>query len=140
MKNVLNGALKYIFYDKNYEVEIVIEDKRGTKTLSFLLMDKDSDFEVDVKDGIGNGVRVVLSFIIQSFYLINKDSHILILDEAYSNLSVSYVDRFFEFVKKMCTEKELCIVLVTHDQRFMPYFDRTYHISDGVVKQLKEAS
>lgn len=137
LKNVLNTALKYIFYDKNYEVDVLIEDKRGTKTLSFLLLDLDTGLEVDIKDGIGNGVRVVMSFVIHTFYLVNKDSRILILDEAYSNLSASYVDRFFEFAKKLCEKKDLCIILISHDERFIPLLDKVYSVSDGHVTEVQ---
>ena len=31
LKTTLNMAVKYIMYDKNYSVDLVLEDKRGTK-------------------------------------------------------------------------------------------------------------
>jgi DNA repair exonuclease SbcCD ATPase subunit len=136
LKNTLNNALQYIFYNKNLEIDICIEDKRGTKTLSFILKDIDSDLEVDLKDGVGNGVRTVLSAIISLFYILNNNSNLLILDEQYSKLSGEYVEKFFTFIKKVCNRREVILIMITHDDRFVPYADRTYYVVDGNVSEV----
>ena len=56
LQDTLNAALKYIMYDKNYSAKLVLEDARGTKSLSIVLVDEDDGFEVDLKDGGGQGV------------------------------------------------------------------------------------
>lgn len=134
LKDTLNTALRYIIFDKNYACNLTLEDKRGTKNLYISLVDLDDNFEVDLKDGVGQGVRTIISFILKAFYLINQDSKLLFLDEKYSALSEHYIPRFFEFMKSMADEKGLIIVIITHDARFMSYADKTYIINDGVVK------
>lgn len=131
LKETLNTALAYIVYDKNYACNLTLEDKRGTKTLEISVIDLDEDFEVDLKDGVGQGIRTIISFILKAYYLINKDSKLLFLDEKYSALSENYVQRFFEFMKKMADERGMVIVIITHDTRFMEYADKTYMINDG---------
>lgn len=134
LKDTLNTALQYIMFDKNYTANLTLEDKRGTKTLDITLVDNDDEFEVDLKDGVGQGVRTIISFVLKMYYLINKNSHILLLDEKYSALSAHYVPRFFEFMKKMCEEKNFIVVLITHDERFIEYADKTYLVNDGYIK------
>ena len=81
LSNTLNAALQYIFYDKNYKAKLILEDKRGVKSLSIMLVDEDDGLEVDLKDGVGNGVRTVISFVLKSYYLLNQNSKVLFLDE-----------------------------------------------------------
>ena len=119
LKELINSALKFIFYDKNYEIIINLEDKRGTKNLSFGLKDLDNEFEVNLKNGCGNGIRSVVSAILNLFVILSKDSNILILDEKYSYLSSDYIEPFFIFLSKMCIERNLRIVIITHDPRFI---------------------
>lgn len=134
LKDTLNTALQYIMFDKNYACNLTLEDKRGTKNLYISLVDLDENFEVDLKDGVGQGVRTIISFILKVYYLINQDSKLLFLDEKYSALSEHYVPRFFEFMKRMADERGLIIVIITHDARFMSYADKTYIINDGHAK------
>ena len=98
LKDTLNVALKYIMFDKNYSAKLILDDERGTKTLSIVLVDEDNGFEVDLKDGVGQGVRTIISFVLKSYYLLNQNSKILFLDEKYSALSSHYVPRFYEFM------------------------------------------
>lgn len=138
LKETLNTALQYIMYDKNYACNLVLEDKRGTKNLYISLVDLDEDFEVDLKDGVGQGVRTIISFVLKTYYLINQNSKLLFLDEKYSALSEHYVPRFFEFMKRMAGERDMIIVIITHDSRFMEYADKTYVINDGHATIVEE--
>lgn len=138
LRETLNTALQYIIFDKNYTCELELEDKRGAKNLYIYIKDDDEGFDVDMKDGVGQGIRAIISFILKAYYLINQNSRILFLDEKYSALSSQYVDRFFEFIKKFCDENDFIIVLITHDERFMNFADRTYLVSDGNVKLLEQ--
>lgn len=136
LKDTLNTALQYIMFDKNYACNLTLEDKRGTKNLYISLIDLDCDnAEVDVKDGVGQGVRTIISFVLKFYYLINQGSKILFLDEKYSNLSAHYLSNMFEFMRKLCEEKGIIVVMITHDARFMDYADKTYLINDGNVSE-----
>ena len=137
LKETLNSALRYIVYDKNSNCNLILDDKRGAKTLELTLVDLDEDFEVDLKDGAGQGIRTIISFILKAYYLINKGSRVLFLDEKYSALSEHYVPRFFEFLKKMAEEKGMIVVLITHDTRFMDYADNIYMVNMGNVTKIE---
>jgi ABC-type dipeptide/oligopeptide/nickel transport system ATPase subunit len=137
LKETLNAALRYIIYDKNYNCNLILDDKRGTKTLELTLVDLDEDFEVDLKDGAGQGIRTIISFILKAYYLINKGSRILLLDEKYSALSEHYIPRFFEFMRNMAEAKDMIIVMITHDNRFMDYADNIYMVNMGNVDKIE---
>lgn len=138
LRELLNSALSFVFYDKQYEIVINLEDKRGTKNLSFSLKDLQNDIEVSLKNGCGNGVRSVVSAILNLFVLLSKDSKIIILDEKYSYISADYLENFFTFLHKICIEKEIRIILITHDPRFVNYADKIYNVTDGRVSLLSD--
>ena len=135
LKDTLNTALKYVMYDKNYSANLILEDTRGTKTLSISLVDDDDGFEVDLKDGVGQGVKTIISFVLKSYYLLNQNSKVLFLDEKYSALSSHYVPRFYDFVKKFCEENDFIIVMISHVDNQIEHADKVYYINDGVITE-----
>lgn len=135
LKDVINSALNYIFSDKNLELDIELTDKRG-KSMTFVV--KDNGRRVNLRRGMGMGVKCVISCILHMYYLQCKNSKYLFLDEAYSNISEEYIANFFDFISKLCSNLQFIVVLITHDKRFMPYADRVYRISNGYVCLVKE--
>lgn len=135
LQDTLNAALKYIMYDKNYSARLVLEDARGTKSLSIVLVDEDDGFEVDLKDGVGQGVRTIISFVLKSYYLLNQNSKVLFLDEKYSALSAHYVPRFYEFIEKFCEDNDFIIVMISHIDNQIEHADKVYYLNDGVISE-----
>ena len=135
LQDTLNAALKYIMYDKNYSAKLLLEDLRGTKSLSIILVDEDDGFEVDLKDGVGQGVRTIISFVLKSYYLLNQNSKVLFLDEKYSALSAHYVPRFYEFIEKFCEDNDFIIVMISHIDNQIEHADKVYYLNDGVVSE-----
>ena len=135
LQDTLNTALKYIIYDKNYSAKLLLEDVRGTKSLSILLVDEDNGFEIDLKDGVGQGVRTIISFVLKSYYLLNQNSRVLFLDEKYSALSAHYVPRFYEFIEKFCEDNDFIIVMISHVDNQIEHANKVYYLNDGVISE-----
>lgn len=135
LQDTLNVALKYIMYDKNYSAKLVLDDKRGSKTLSIMLVDEDDGFEIDLKDGVGQGVRTIISFVLKSYYLLNQGSRVLFLDEKYSALSSHYVPRFYDFIEKFCDDNDFIIVMISHIDNQIEHARRVYYLNDGVISE-----
>ena len=135
LQSTLNAALKYIMHDKNYSAKLILEDTRGTKSLSIALVDEDDGFEVDLKDGVGQGVRTIISFVLKSYYLLNQNSKVLFLDEKYSALSAHYVPRFYEFIEKFCEDNDFIIVMISHIDNQIEHADKVYYLNDGVISE-----
>lgn len=134
LKEVINSALSFIFTDKNLEMDIELSDKRG-KSMTFVI--KNNGRRVNLKRGMGMGVKCVVSCILHMYYLHCKGSKYLLLDEAYSNISKEYISNFFEFLQKMCYNLDFVIIWITHDERFMCYGDTVYIIDNGNVSLVK---
>ena len=135
LKDVINSALTYIFSDKNLEIDIELSDKRG-KSMTFII--KNNGKRVNLKRGMGMGVKCVISCILHMYYLQCKGSRYLLLDEAYSAISKEYVGSFFDFLTKMCEKLDFVIIWITHDERFMPYANKVYAVSNGYVNLVKD--
>lgn len=135
LQDTLNVALKYIMYDKNYSAKLVLDDKRGSKTLSIMLVDEDDGFEIDLKDGVGQGVRTIISFVLKSYYLLNQGSRVLFLDEKYSALSSHYVPRFYDFIEKFCDDNDFIIVMISHIDNQIEHARKVYYLNDGVISE-----
>ena len=132
LSETLNSALSYIFYDREYTLELKLEDKRG-KSLELIL--RDGENEVNLKDGVGMGVRTVISAVLQTYYLMARGSKILFVDEKYSYVSESYVQRFFDFLKSLCHKSGFILVIISHDTRFFDYADKVIVVNEGRVHE-----
>ena len=132
LKDILNSALQYIFFDENYSIEIELTDKRGKSLNIRIFLDGKP---ANLKRGTGMGVKTVISAVLHMYYLQCKNSKVLMLDEAYSAVSAEYVDRFFDFLHQMCEKLGFKIILITHDERLLKYGDKRYIIDKGEVTE-----
>lgn len=135
LEKTLNMALKYVFNDRDYSIRIEIDDKRG-KSLNFILVDNSQSppLEVDIKEGCGAGVRTVVSFVLQFFYLTQIGAApFLFIDEGYHNVSTQYRSRFFDFIRQLVTKKNGAVIIISHDPDILGVADKTYIVSDGTV-------
>lgn len=139
LKELLNKGVKSIFHDRDYEVGIEISDTKNKK-LKLSLIEHTDDGVISVDFGSsalllnGGGVLVVISFIFQVFLIVMYGKRRLVLiDEGFTNISSTYVENFFQFLKYLHTDMGFDFLMVNHDQRFMPYFDKTYEVSLGKI-------
>ena len=132
LEELLTIGLKKIFFDRNYSIQIRVVDKRNTKCVELLLNDNGNLIPVR-NANVAGGVLVVIAAIIQVFYIINIPtvSKYLFLDEQFSQVSQQYVGTFMDFIKTLCSETGLSIVLSTHDNKFIQYGDRIYIADKG---------
>lgn len=132
LEDLLTIGLKKIFYDRNYSVQIRVVDKRNSKCVELLLNDNGNIIPVK-NANVAGGILVVIASIIQVFYIVNIPTldRYLFLDEQFSQISSQYIDPFMEFIKTLCSETGLSIVLITHDNKFMKYGDRVYTADRG---------
>ena len=131
LKATLNAALSYIFTDRDFSIDIVLEDRYGK---SLVLVLQTGGFTVSLKDGMGMGINCVISAVLHIYYLYCKGSKILLLDESYHNISEDYIDRFFDFLRDLCKSLDFKLVLISHDTRIVPFADYAYRISKGKVE------
>lgn len=137
--DLLSFALKTIFYDKNYSVELKVENKRDYKAAQFFLVEKIGEevLKYDFEDGIGGGILAIVGFVLQVFYLgYFKLAKIIFCDESFSQISDQYIDGLMSFIHKLSEKRGFIFVLISHDKRLIDRGDKVYEVEDGVVTEL----
>jgi len=137
--DLLSFALKTIFYDKNYSVELKVENKRDSKSAQFFLVEKIEEeiLRYDFEDGIGGGILAVVGFVLQVFYLgYFKLAKIIFCDESFSQISDQYIDGLMSFIHKLSEKRGFIFVLISHDKRLIDRGDKVYEVEDGVITKL----
>lgn len=136
IEKLLNKALESIFYDEDYEIRIIVDNKK----LSFDLIDNknldnnNTPLRTDIDDACGGGVITVIGFILQLFMIQLLDlSKTIFIDEGFMALSSAYRPNFYEFLNKFCEETNMKIMLVSHDELAKEYAVNIFEISHGRV-------
>lgn len=136
IEKLLNKALESIFYDEDYEIRIIVDNKK----LSFDLIDNknldnnNTPLRTDIDDACGGGVITVIGFILQLFMIQLLDlSKTIFIDEGFMALSSTYRPNFYEFLNKFCEETNMKIMLVSHDELAKEYAVNIFEISHGKV-------
>jgi len=60
---------------------------------------------------------------------------IILADEPTAALDAERALSVMQLLRKLAHEQEVAIVVVTHDERMLPLFDRILRVDDGVVKE-----
>ncbi|KFN38664.1 MAG: ABC transporter [Sulfuricurvum sp. MLSB] len=60
---------------------------------------------------------------------------IILADEPTAALDAERALSVMQLLKKLSTEQEVAIVVVTHDERMLPLFDRILRVEDGYVRE-----
>lgn len=138
IKNILNKAISTIFYDEDYLIDIIVEDKK----LNFILIDNNNldnneePLEIDLNDACGGGIITVIGFILQLFTIemlqVNK---IIFIDEGFMALSESYRPLFYDFINEFCESTEMIVLLVSHDELVKEKAKQIFEIEHGNIKE-----
>lgn len=138
IEDLLTYGLQTIFYDRDYEIEIQVEDKRNNNYAEIFLIERvtnDNVLRTSFNNSrLGGGIRTVVGFLLQVFYIgyFNLNP-IIFCDEAFSQISDDYLDGFMEFINHLSDKKGFKIVLITHDDRLKEYARMFYRIELGQV-------
>lgn len=136
LNDMLNYAVKVIFYDCDYTVEIKTEDNRTSIRLRYI-NDEGNEVNADVKD-CGGGIRTVISTVMNIFFLFKyKAEPIYLVDEGFSMVSSQYLNPLFGLLDELAEKNGLKILLITHDTRLenLETVKNIYRVENGYVKK-----
>lgn len=138
IRDLITYGLSVIFFDRDYKCDIKVEGNNAS--IRLIYTDEDGNIvNTDIRDGVGDGVRTVIGTILLIFFLYHyKVEPIYFVDEGFYAISEKYLPYFVAFLKQVCKENGLKIMLITHDQRIMPYADKVYKISNGKSHLIKK--
>lgn len=129
-EKLANSAISSVF-GFDYTVEYNVETNR------FLL--NKGNFVTDLADAEGGGMVTVISFVFVVYLLVKLGKRrFLAFDEHFTQISDKYFPSFIEFVRTLCKDLNLDILLISHDQRIQPDdVDRCFIIENGKSKRVK---
>lgn len=135
LDKLMQGALNQVFPNRDYTVYHEITQERGYNNLNFYLKEVNEDGRIqisNIRNAVGGSIRAISGLVCLTFYLMKMNAeHFIALDEALSQVDDSAVDGLFGFLKSLGKEAGFKFILVTHDQRFKPYFDKIYEVKIG---------
>lgn len=143
IENLVNRALKTIYKDLTFRIEL---DEERNRNIAKAVVRKESGdiyFEGDPLDTSGGTVSQIISLALRISILeksINpKFSGPLILDEPLTFLDEGSKKLIGEFLKKVSEILNRQIILITHDRILMEIGDKTFYvkIKDGESKILE---
>lgn len=129
-EDLANSAIHSVF-GFPYTVRWDVESKR-------FLLDK-GDFVVDLAEGSGGGMVTVVSFVFTVYLLVKLGKRrFMAYDESWTQVSAEYFPSFIEFVRTMCHDLGIDILLISHDNRIeADMVDHIYRIESGKSVKLK---
>jgi DNA repair exonuclease SbcCD ATPase subunit len=132
LQDLITYGLKAIFYDRpDYACDIRVNDN-STATIHLIQEDDESGLIIDPEvRNCGGGIRTVVGIIIQIFFIFHYNAeHIIFVDEGFSQVSSKYIPYLMAFLEELAEKKDLIVVLITHDDRLVPYAKRVYEITN----------
>lgn len=131
LNELLDYAIKTIFDDCDYSVEIRVSDN-SRATIHLVYDDAEGNhLEPDIQQ-CGGGIRSAIGSILQVFFILHyRTEKILLVDEGFSQISSRYLDNFFGFLEELATKNGLKVLLITHDERFLSYANACYEVKNG---------
>ena len=139
IENLLNKAIQTIFYDEDYSIKVIVENKK----MNFELIDNnniDEDnnpLQIDLDDACGGGIITVVGFILQLFVIeMLKLNKVIFIDEGFMALSEKYRPLFYDFINEFCKNTDMKILLVSHDELVKEKAVQEIEIEHG--KDIKE--
>lgn len=129
-ENLANSAIRSIF-GFDYDVEYDLESNR------FVL--NKGEYSTDLSEAEGGGIITIISFVFLVYLIVKLGKRRLIyFDEAFTQISDAYFDKFIDFVNQLCADLGFDILLVSHDTRItIDNVAHAYLIKDGKSNKIK---
>lgn len=131
LNEVLDYGVKTIFYDCDYSIEIRISDNNRA-TIHLVYDDEDGNKLSPDIQYCGGGIKTVIGILLQIYFIFHyKIEKLIMVDEGFSQVSSIYLPNLFSLINELATKNGLKILLITHDNRMLPFGVRQYEIEDG---------
>lgn len=125
---IVTEGLQSIFYDQDLAFDVVVDQKHGKVWVDFETVE--NGVRGQSLESFGGGVSSVQSLLLRLLVLLKKElARYLILDESLAALSEEYVENAGQFIKKMCRELGVRVLLITHNKAFLEHADNSYEAS-----------
>lgn len=131
LNEILDYGVKTIFYDCDYSIEIRVSDNNKA-TIHLVYDDEEGNKLAPDIQSCGGGIRTVVGILMQIFFIFHyKIEKLIMVDEGFSQVSSAYLPNLFSLISELAAKNGLKILLITHDNRMLPFGVRQYEIEGG---------
>lgn len=113
--------------------------ERGQATLRFTVTGH--GVETDVLEARGGGLAAVIGFLLRVIVTAlhpAQPRRFFVLDETFGMVSAGFQEELGRFIRRLCDEAQLQVLLVTHAPRVGLHADRVYSVShDGIRTKIE---
>ena len=123
----LSLSLQQIFDNPDVKIELLQEGKRDRVETKVIL--HEGSISGPPSRVAGGGMQNVIGFLIRFLALRRMNLQpIMVLDEAFRNVSANHLDRLCSFLLHLTKDHSLNILLVTHEPKFMTIANAVYEV------------
>lgn len=133
IENLTTKSLRYIF-DKNYQFEIDISEKRNISSAEFYVVEENENTIVKTKPEIskGGGIVDIVSLALRLSFLENTNPKVegpLILDEPAKHVSQDYTFDIGDFLLQFSKQMNRQIIMITHNPHLASLSENIYKVN-----------
>lgn len=114
-------------------------NERGQPTLRFAITGH--GVETDVLEARGGGLAAVIGFLLRVILVAlhpERARRFFVLDETFGMVSAGFQEELGRFIRRLCDEADLQVLLVTHAPRVGLHADKVYEVAhDGTQTSIK---
>lgn len=122
---LVTAGLKSVFTDQKLEFRTVVDKFRGKTSIRFELFEDGQT--APLMDSFGGGVLSMIGVLLRvTTIIVLGHRRILFLDESLSHLSEQYVPSASAMLKKICSDLDFTVLMVTHEPLFAQHANRHY--------------
>lgn len=137
ISDMINKGLRYIFKTDSISLSIATEIKSSKTQFKLVLTDGNST-STKLEESFGGGLVSIVSFLFQTVVsVLNNNERLLVFDETLNFVSRSYQPALSEFIKQLCKDMDITLLLITHQPTIMESADKVveaYATVDGGTK------
>lgn len=140
LANLLSFGLCSIFPDEIVSTEIKMGDRGGKKTAQvFLRVREKGEIKAVSLSDVGGGIQVVVALVFRIYLILQlKLRRFLLIDEAFTQVSVDYMDTLVSFLQVLSEKFGFEILCVSHDERLISRMPQVFLLKDGSLKKLTD--
>lgn len=116
-EDLLTRGVREVF-DKDYKISIEFSSPGNTLSADFFVTLPDGKV-VNLAKGEGGGLRDLVAVLMRVLYLVLEPTHpakMVILDESFKFVDVGRAPKAFAFLRDLCSELGVQLVIVSHHQ------------------------
>lgn len=139
---ILQKISECIFGQSDFRFKFIKKTIRNQQELHIYKVKRksDQDFLIPISN-VGGGANDIVDIVIRILLLKNFPEHqrTLFLDEPMKHLSKDLRVEFFKFVKGLCEDFKIQILMITHESEYSELLDKTFQFThDGKTTTVKE--